>query len=65
MRKIRAVVVRLTRLTRANVGDGIVLAGILLVAHGLGQLHPALAPIFVGLAFIAAVGGSRPRQRRG
>ena len=41
--------------------DILALAGILLVAHGLGQLHPALAPIFVGVAFIAAVGAGRKR----
>lgn len=47
--------VRVRSLVRANAHDVIVLAGLGLLAYGLGQFHGALAPITVGLGFIAAV----------
>lgn len=41
------------RAQRAS-GEFIGWVGVALIAYGLGLIHPALAPITVGLAFLAA-----------
>lgn len=61
--RARRALIRTSRWLVAQRHDAIVLVGLCLLAYGLGQLHPSLAPITIGIGLMASVRAGQPERR--